>query len=75
MKTSPDTLLNFKTDIGKVCENCAIHKTLSNHPGIKLWSIDHEDVDRILCLYSQTLSAQEVIALVRAHGHYCEELN
>ena len=71
---NPANMLIFKTDIGKLCENCQVHKTLSNHPGIRRWSIDHEDVDRVLCIDSESLSPGAVIQMIQELGHQCTEL-
>lgn len=69
-----DHLLIFKTDIGKLCTNCEVHKTLDAHAEIEQWSIDAEDSDCVLRVVSPTLLPQEIINLVNSMGHKCAEL-
>ncbi|KGO93908.1 hypothetical protein [Flavobacterium subsaxonicum] len=64
----------FKTDIGPLCANCEVHKTLSTHAEIQEWSIDTDDVDCVLRVASATLTPQSIIALINALGHQCHEL-
>ena len=67
-------LLIFKTDIGKLCTNCEVHKALESHNEIQQWSIDAEDSDCVLRVVSSTLAPQQIIALVNGLGHKCAEL-
>lgn len=69
-----DHLLIFKTDIGKLCTNCEVHKALNAHAEIQQWSIDYQDVDCVLRVLSYTLSPQTIIALISSMGHKCAEL-
>lgn len=69
-----DHLLIFKTDIGKLCTNCEVHKALNAHHSIWEWSIDAEDEDCVLRVVSPTLTADMVISLVNGLGHTCTEL-
>lgn len=69
-----DHLLIFKTDIGKLCSNCEVHKALDAHNSIWEWSIDTEDDDCVLRVVSPTLTADMVISLVNSLGHKCAEL-
>jgi hypothetical protein len=69
-----DYLLIFKTDIGKLCTNCEVHKLLDTHSEIEQWSIDHEDSDCVLRVKSSTLTPQSVITMVNKMGHKCAEL-
>ncbi|TRW25952.1 hypothetical protein FMM05_06935 [Flavobacterium zepuense] len=64
----------FKTDIGKLCANCEVHKALDNHTGIQQWSIDSEDVDCVLRVSTTSLTAGAIIILINSLGHKCQEL-
>lgn len=69
-----DHLLIFKTDIGKLCTNCEVHKALDTHAEIQQWSIDTEDSDCVLRILSYTLSPQTIITMIKSLGHTCAEL-
>jgi len=64
----------FKTDIGKLCANCEVHKALDNHAEIAQWTIDSDDADCVLRISTASLSADTIVALINSLGHKCEEL-
>jgi len=68
-------LFIFKTDIAELCSNCEVYKTLNNHADIRQWSIDTDDVDRVLRIESAKLSPADVIIIITNLGHECRELN
>jgi hypothetical protein len=74
MDTISDHLLIFKTDIGKLCTNCQVHKALDAHHSIWEWSIDTEDEDCVLRVVSPSLTPEMVISLINDCGHKCTEL-
>lgn len=74
MEIQSDNLHIFKTDIGKLCTNCEVHKALDAHNEIQQWSIDAEDSDCVLRVVSSTLAPQAIIRLINGLGHKCTEL-
>lgn len=68
-------LFIFKTDIGALCNNCGVHKILDNHNEIHSWSIDSEDVDCVLRVFSDTLTPAGIIDIINQSGHQCTELS
>jgi hypothetical protein len=70
-----EKLLIFKTNIAEICSNCNLYKTLENHNAIAEWTIDLEDVDKVLRIVSESLTTNTVIDLVQQHGFECSELN
>jgi len=68
-------LFIFKTDIAELCPNCEVYKVLNKHADIQQWSIDTDDVDRVLRIESATLSPLEIISIINSFGHECQELN
>jgi len=68
-------LFIFKTDIEELCPNCEVYKALNKHAGVQQWSIDTDDVDRVLRIESGKLSSEEIISIVNSLGHECQELN
>jgi hypothetical protein len=74
METITQPLI-FKTDIGELCANCTVHKTLDSHTGVQYWSIDHDDADCVLRIISDTLTASMVIEMIHKLGHECQELS
>lgn len=74
MENTIDITYIFSTDIGQLCTNCTVHKTLSNHPEVKEWTLDTDDNDRVLRVISGSLTANDIIAMVNGAGHACAEL-
>jgi hypothetical protein len=68
-------LFIFKTDIIDLCSNCEVYKALDRHTDVVQWSIDTDDVDRVLRVESATLSSVDIITILNGLGHKCEELN
>ena len=68
-------ILILKTDIYTVYAQHLFHAVFDKHPDIIDWSIDMEDVDKVLRIVAtENLSSHEVIELVRQRNFYCEEL-
>ena len=68
-------LLIFRTDIKTKEEVKVINNPLTNHPQIDSWSIDMEDIDKVLRIEAQAdLAEHEVISLVKTYGFECEVL-
>lgn len=74
MKTNTQPHI-FRTDIGALCTNCAVHKALDNHKDIQSWSIDPEDKDCVLSVVSDTLTPTMIIEIINQLGHQCHELS
>ena len=69
-----DHLHIFKTDIGKLCTNCEVHKILDSYSAIEQWSIDTDDEDCVMRIVSPTLTSQAIISMINDLGHKCAEL-
>lgn len=68
-------LLIFKTDISTSQRLLAVTPILENHPSISDWSIDLEDIDKVLRVSTfQNLEEDEVIQLLIDQGINCETL-
>ncbi|KIA93561.1 hypothetical protein OC25_12360 [Pedobacter kyungheensis] len=67
-------ILLFKTNITSEMANPSLCSLLNNNPGINSWTVDHEDIDRVLRIVSYTLSHAEIIHLLTSHGYECCEL-
>ena len=68
-------LLIFRTDV-KTKNKVNVVKTIfNNHPIIKNWSIDTEDIDKVLRIeVAGTLAESDIIKLMKRCGFYCEIL-
>ena len=69
-----DHILILKTDIQTVEETGLLELVFSSHPEVEQWTIDLEDVDRVLRVISPTLACAEITALLEPCGFYCSEL-
>ena len=68
-------LLIFKTDISTTQRLLAVSPLLENHPSITDWSIDLEDIDKVLRVSTvQSLEEEELIQLLIDQGVNCETL-
>jgi len=74
MDTNTSQLFIFKTNIGKLCPNCTVYKTLSAHNAIQQWSIDPDDIDCVLRIASASLTPVMIIEMINHLGHECHEL-
>lgn len=68
------TLHILKTNIHSEEEHLDIKELLDLHPEINEWSLDREDIDRVLRIVSDTLSIEEAIGIIRDKGYQCDEL-
>ena len=68
-------LLLFRTDIKTPKKAKALKPILNQHPVISRWSIDTEDIDKVLRIEaSENLTETEVIRLMQTCGFHCEAL-
>jgi len=67
-------VLVFKTNISTKTQLEEVRPVLSTLQGIKSWSIDREDVDKVLRIESEHLLPQAIIRLLNDAGFECEEL-
>jgi len=73
-KETISEVLVFKTDILHEQSVDAIATVFDNDPRIRKWNIDREDIDRVLRVEAEQVSALEIKLVVNAAGFYCEEL-
>lgn len=67
--------LIFKTNISTKEHQHHISYPLDNHPNILQWSIDKEDIDKVLRIKpKKEIKESEIIELVSSAGFYCEIL-
>ena len=69
-------LLIFKTDIHTKRKVSLLKQHFKRVPSIIDWNVDTEDIDKVLRIEAnETLKEQDVIALMKTQGFYCEPLN
>ena len=67
-------ILVFKTNIASDDAHKIIGTVLDPHPQIVNWTIDKDDVDKVLRIESKTNNASEIISNISRLGFFCEEL-
>ena len=68
-------LLIFKTNIGNKRKLNALKSVFNNHATIKHWTVDMEDIDKVLRIEAvEPLKERDVIDLINARGLRCEVL-
>lgn len=68
-------ILVFKTNIHTDMDKHRIKETLSSVKAIEEWSVDTEDIDRVLRVVSYELCPEEIIKTINAIGFNCQELD
>lgn len=64
----------FKTNISHENDYSKIKPVLDDHLGIAEWSIDREDVDKVLRVRSSSLDENDIVKLISRSGYMCNEL-
>jgi len=67
-------ILVFKTDLISDEKLEMVKPFLDEHPGILRWTVDRHDIDKVLRIESENVSANDVIGLLQQRGFLCEEL-
>jgi len=67
-------VLIFKTNISTDTELTKVSKVLNESTKIIEWTIDREDIDKVLRIESIGLDTQSVISMITTEGFFCEEL-
>lgn len=70
-----DNILLFKTNINCQDDTSFLRVVLDNNPQIDEWSVDLEDVDKVLRIISYTLTHQQIIMLLNEQGYSCLEFS
>ncbi len=74
MEENRKNILVFATDIKTKMEKKQITTPLNDLAAIEEWNIDQKDVDCVLRIVSQSITAEEVIKLINELGFNCAEL-
>lgn len=64
----------FKTNINRLNHLEKLKPVINSHKGIYAWSIDMQDIDKVLRVEAESSSPTEIISLVNKAGFFCEEL-
>lgn len=75
MENNLDHIFVFKTNIGKLTENCRLRAAFEANAQIRQWSVDPEDTDCVLRVVSETLTSQDITNIVSYYGYHCSELD
>ena len=64
----------FKTNIHSHYDKLIITERLERKKEIEEWSIDLQDCDRVLRVVTPSITAEEIIELIKETGYECHEL-
>ncbi|HEY0668972.1 MAG TPA: hypothetical protein VGD22_12385 [Sphingobacteriaceae bacterium] len=67
-------ILVFKTNIRLKKDLAIIEKILKKDLLILHWSLDRDDIDKILRIESKSKNSSQIIAAINKAGYFCEEL-
>lgn len=66
------SILLFRTDIEQLTDE--LQSLLNAHHSVQRWSIDTEDIDRVLKIVGDDVNSEHIVGGVQSLGHLCEEL-
>lgn len=66
------SILLFRTDIHQISDE--LQSILNAHHSVQRWSIDVEDVDKVLKIVGHELNGNQIIGDLQSLGHFCEEM-
>lgn len=66
------SILLFRTDIEQLTDE--LQSLLNAHHSVQRWTIDTEDVDRVLKIVGDDLNGEQIVGGLQSLGHICEEL-
>jgi len=75
METDFNNILIFGTNIKTWNDMQIISKLLNQNKEIKQWNIDLEDIDSVLRIESENLTAEQIIKLITEQDFKCAELS
>ncbi len=75
METNFDNLFIFGTNLQTEKDKQVISKVLNANNEIERWNIDLEDIDSVLRVESQTLTAEQIIKIIKDQDFKCSELS
>lgn len=75
METNFDNLFIFGTNLQTEKDKQVISKVLNANIEIERWNIDLEDIDSVLRIESQTLTAEQIIKIITEQDFKCSELS
>ncbi len=64
----------LKSDISNAVEIRKLSTVLDHHPMIGRWTVDLEDIDRVIRIETHVIGVDEIIALISSVGVECSEL-
>jgi hypothetical protein len=68
------TIYVFRTNIKTERDLHILGPILDEHPQIREWTVDTQDVDCVLRIVAYTLRENDLINLLKEYDYYCAEL-
>ncbi|MBO9595179.1 MAG: hypothetical protein J7599_19905 [Niabella sp.] len=75
MYSDDSKILVFKTNIKTFRSKSRVQQLLEGRDDVLAFNVDQQDADCVLRVVAATITAKEVIALVRDAGFQCAELD
>lgn len=75
METDFNNIFIFETNIKTEKDKQTISEVLNANNQIERWNIDLEDIDSVLRIESQTLTAEQIIKIITEQDFKCSELS
>lgn len=74
MTLNINNIFIFKTNIQTQEDHVRVSTLLDNNDSIDSWSVDKEDIDCVLRIISDKITAKEIISKINLTGYHCTEL-
>lgn len=68
-------ILIFRTNINTPADRDGVLRIMEAHPAIEEWSVDLDDIDRVLRVVSHSATPEQIINLINKAGYQCRELD
>lgn len=67
-------ILVFKTNLNGSDDVLKVRDALNNDAAVLSWSVDTNDIDKVLRIESLSQHTQSIVDMIHAAGYQCEEL-
>ena len=74
MKQHQPKVLVFKSNLNAEEDVLTVKPLMDEHPDVLRWNVDQQDIDNILRIETNNLTAGEVETLLTKAGFFCKEL-
>lgn len=72
---SASQIIILRSNVDTAADVTRLGLMMDRHTSINRWTVDLEDVDRVIRIEATGISPAEIIRLIRSLGYQCDELS